>query len=298
MVNTDIDNKIIIQSWNDKAFSAAGIHTDVLRLDLLHPTVSGNKWLKLNGYLQKAIKEKKAGILTKGGPWSNHVHACAYACQLLDLSCHLWIKGNEKQPTTTIKDCMDWGAAIRFVNRSVFYDEQAAQVFADENNLQYVPLGGSDHTGIQSVTGYIEALALPSYTHAVCSVGTATTFAGFAFQQNNFMTVTGIESGTKDGQLVEKIAAWQTQFPHKKLELLFQFSFGGYSKYNEELTAFMNELYLQHEFPTDIVYTAKLFHAVKQLAAQQHFAQGSRLLIIHSGGLQGNRSLPPALLQF
>ena len=288
----------IIEHWKDEIFDEADITADVLRLDLLHPTVSGNKWLKLKGYLQEAKDQNKAGILTKGGPWSNHVHACAYACQAFGLNCNLWIKGNEKQVTATLKDCIDWQANILFINRTAFYDEPSAQLFADENNLLYIPLGGAGETGVNSVTDYFNELNLPTYSHAICAVGTATTQAGLAFTKNNFSNVIGIESGTKDEQTIQKIKKWQQQLPHKHLDLLYQFSFGGYAKYNAELTGFMNQLYQQHQIRTDIVYTGKLFFAVNKLAAQSWFPHQSKLLIIHSGGLQGNRSLPSALLQF
>ncbi len=298
MIDTNAALKPLIQLWNQPEFLKAGIAADVLRLDLLHPTVSGNKWLKLKGYLQKATAENKAGIITKGGPWSNHAHACAYACKAFGLSCELWVKGHEKIQTPTLQDCTNWGAKIRFINRQVFYDEPSAQLYADENNLLYITLGGAGETGIESVTDFITNLNLIKYTHAICSVGTATTFAGLAFVQNNFTQIVGIESGTKDEQLHEKITAWQQQLPEKKLLLLHDFSFGGYSKYNTELVDFMNALYLKHGIPTDIVYTAKLFYAVLALTKQAYFPVSSRLLIIHSGGLQGNRSLPPTLLQF
>ena len=298
MIDINTASKQLIQLWNQPEFLEAGISVDILRLDLLHPTVSGNKWLKLKGYLRKATTENKAGIITKGGPWSNHAHACAYACKAFGLSCELWIKGHEKLQTPTLQDCTGWGAKIRFINRQAFYDEPSAQLYADENNLLYIALGGAGVTGIKSVTDYITNLNLNTYTHAICSVGTATTVAGLAFVQNNFTQILGIESGTKDEQLNEKITAWQQQLPEKIIQISHDFTFGGYSKYNAELIKFMNELYLKNGLPTDIVYTAKLFFAVQALIKKAYFPAESKVLIIHSGGLQGNRSLPNTFLQF
>jgi hypothetical protein len=40
------------------------------------------------------------------------------------------------------------------------------------------------------------------------------------------------------------------------------------------------------------VYTAKTFFAADQLIRTGFFPPGSSLLLVHSGGLQGNRSLP------
>ncbi len=298
MFDTNTALRPLIKNWNEPAFYNASITVDILRLDLLHPTISGNKWLKLKGYLLQAIAENKAGIITKGGPWSNHAHACAYACKRFGLSCELWIKGHEKQQTATLEDSTTWGAQIRFINRQAFYDEPSVELYANANNLLYIALGGAGETGINGVTDFISSLNMPPYTHAICSVGTATTLAGLAFVKNNFTQILGIESGTKDNQLNKKVIAWQQQLPDKDLQICHEFSFGGYSKYNTELVDFMNQLYLKHQIPTDIVYTAKLFYAVAQLALQSYFDTNSKLLIIHSGGLQGNRSIPKTVLQF
>jgi len=288
----------IVQQWKNDGFAKAGITADVLRLDLLHPAISGNKWLKLKGYLQKAKKANNVGIITKGGPWSNHVHACAYACRGFGLSCTLWIKGNEKQLTITVKDCMDWGADIRYINRTEFYDEAAAEHYAAQNNLLYIPLGGAGTTGIESVSEYICELGLNSYSHVLCAVGTGTTLAGLAFVSGNFKNIIGIESGTKDEQTELKIKEWQLQLPEKNIQLNYGFMFGGYAKYNVELIQFMNNLYEQTLIPTDIVYTSKLFYAAQAFINKSYFEEGNKILIIHSGGLQGNRSLPAAVLQF
>lgn len=287
-----------IDKWKDTVFEEAGIEVGILRLDLIHATVSGNKWLKLKNYLQIITNKKKSGILTKGGPWSNHVHACTYICKNFNLNCYLWIKSNEKKITATLEDCINWNAHIEFVNRTTFYDEELSKKFAEENNLLYIPMGGSDDIGMNSVTAYIDQLSLPFYTHAVCAVGTATTFGGLAFSEKYFSHIIGIESGTGDKQLNQKINGWQLKLPDKRLELLTQYSFGGLPKYDASLIHFMNNLHQQHGFSTDFIYTAKLFYAVKDLAQQSSFPAQSKLLIIHSGGLQGNRSLYPTLLQF
>jgi len=61
---------------------------------------------------------------------------------------------------------------------------------------------------------------------------------------------------------------------------------------------FMNEFYRQTNIPADFVYTGKLFYAIADLARKKYFPSGSRLLIIHSGGLQGNASLGNGKLIF
>ena len=60
----------------------------------------------------------------------------------------------------------------------------------------------------------------------------------------------------------------------------------------------MNEFWEKEKIPTDIVYTSKLLFAVSSLINENYFEKGSSILVIHSGGLQGNRSLPAGTLQF
>jgi 1-aminocyclopropane-1-carboxylate deaminase/D-cysteine desulfhydrase-like pyridoxal-dependent ACC family enzyme len=60
----------------------------------------------------------------------------------------------------------------------------------------------------------------------------------------------------------------------------------------------MNNTWRQHQLPTDMVYTAKTFYAVQQMIVNNTIQKGSNVLMIHSGGLQGNLSLPAKTLCF
>jgi 1-aminocyclopropane-1-carboxylate deaminase len=43
-----------------------GITAAMMRLDLLHPVVSGNKWFKLRYYIDQALAENKKTLVTFG----------------------------------------------------------------------------------------------------------------------------------------------------------------------------------------------------------------------------------------
>ncbi len=60
----------------------------------------------------------------------------------------------------------------------------------------------------------------------------------------------------------------------------------------------MNHLYQQYQLPTDFVYTAKMMYGVLDLIQNNFFAEGSNIVCIHTGGLQGNLSLPTGTLTF
>ena len=287
-----------VQPWLQPEFERAGIQVDVLRLDAMHPMIGGNKWMKLRGFLEKAWAEKKTGIITNGGPWSNHIHACAWLCRQYGLHCHIRVKGNSQMQTAMLEDAVKWNAIIEFVNRTAFYDEEAALQFANDNNLLYIPMGGADNVGVEYVTKFLQQLPLPVYDHAICGVGTATTLGGLVAVPGNFTDTIGIDAGTSDNGVQEKMMQWRQTFPNKTLSLISDYDFGGFARHTPLLIQFMNKLYNNHQIPTDIVYTGKVFYAVLNMAISYYFPAGAKLLVVHSGGLQGNRSLRPGTLQY
>ncbi len=73
--------RIFIQNIESEWLDNNNVLLDVLRLDELHPVVSGNKWFKLTNYLQKAGQEGHKTVATFGGAFSNHIIATAFACK-------------------------------------------------------------------------------------------------------------------------------------------------------------------------------------------------------------------------
>src|ERR1700709_2132625 len=102
------DNHTIIMPWENSIFLQKDIKVDILRLDLLHPIVSGNKWLKLKGFIHQMEHENEVGILTQGGPWSNHIVAVAAACHYLGYKCAAMLRGKEKL-TETLQEAKKYG---------------------------------------------------------------------------------------------------------------------------------------------------------------------------------------------
>ena len=85
---------------------------------------------------------------------------------------------------------------------------------------------------------------------------------------------------------------------NKNFEMIHDYHFGGYAKHKPVLIDFMNDCYKKMELPLDFVYTAKLMYGVRDLATKGKFEPSSKILVIHSGGLQGNRSFKKGTLQF
>ncbi|MFN4315029.1 MAG: 1-aminocyclopropane-1-carboxylate deaminase/D-cysteine desulfhydrase [Chitinophagaceae bacterium] len=266
----------------------------VLRLDLLHPVISGNKWFKLRFYLEDAKKRNAAELVTWGGPWSNHIVATAAACASEGIPCTGLIRGEEPLKwSATLQLAADYGMKLRFLPRAD-YDLEKLPADLDDESIYQVPAGGYGINGALGASGILDQMNSP-FTHLLCAVGTGTMLAGLinrCFKQHH---ITGISALSGHPELEARVSNLLTT-TDVNWHILREFSFGGYAKYSPQLIDFMNEFYRKTHIPSDFVYTGKLFYAMEALLAAGHFPDHARLLLIHSGGLQGNQSLEGRLV--
>ncbi|NOT52851.1 MAG: pyridoxal-phosphate dependent enzyme [Chitinophagaceae bacterium] len=298
-------NKIAVDPVNLPIFSDNNISADVLRLDKIHPLISGNKWFKLRYYLDEAIQEGKKRILTSGGAWSNHILAAAAAGQLYGFKTTGKIRGEEPAELSPIlQQAKAMGMELVFMSRENYGRErrfiEKKRVDLDSSkDLCAIPEGGCGIKGAEGAATILEHCTKENYTHICCAVGTGTMTAGLARGASLTTTIIAV-SVLKNNPEIEKIihALLPGSSYEKRIRLLHDYHFGGYAKHKPELLDFMNEFYRQTSIPSDFVYTGKLFYAITDLAAKKYFPTGSRLLLIHSGGLQGNSSLDKGTLIF
>jgi len=292
-VTTDLYNHITTDPVS--SFFSEDIHVDVLRLDQMHPVISGNKWFKLRYYLEAAKKENKKHIVTFGGAWSNHIIACAAACHAEGLLCTGIIRGEEPAVySKTLQEAKAYGMHLRFVSREE-YKEKIIPGTIYNDDYSIIPEGGYGSIGAEGAATILN-YCNKNYTHYCCAVGTGTMIAGIINGSNNEIII-GIPV-LKNYYHAEEDIQSLLNGPSKKWQLVHDYHFGGYAKYDKSLLLFMNEFYQHTAIPTDFVYTGKLLYAIKDLVKKKFFPSQSRLLIIHSGGLQGNASLPPGSLLF
>jgi 1-aminocyclopropane-1-carboxylate deaminase/D-cysteine desulfhydrase-like pyridoxal-dependent ACC family enzyme len=275
---------------------------DVLRLDKIHAIISGNKWFKLRYSLKEAIDENKKTIITAGGAYSNHILATACASSLLGLKSIGIIRG--ERPTRiscTLEQASKWGMQFEFISRSAFRNmKQLSSVFRDQNEHSYfIEEGGRNENGIRGAAEIPGLVKTNEYDFVCCALGTGTMMAGLLRSVQTWQRVIGISSLKLDPQLHHfPLFFDEVANGNRNYDLYYEYHFGGYGKYTKELIAFMNETYLRNGMPTDFVYTAKLFFGVYDLLQKGYFKTNSRILIIHSGGLQGNCSIPTGTLLF
>jgi len=290
-------HKVFIQKIN---FSQFHFNVDILRLDAIHPVVSGNKIFKLGLFVEDAVKNNYSTIATFGGAYSNHILATAYTCKSIGLKSVGIIRGEESTciQNNTIKDAHALGMQFHFIDRVAYSNKQGFKDKFKTANYYWIDEGGYGVLGAEGakdINNWIDE----SYTDIVCAFGTGTTMAGLIKGCYKHQKVLGIcvLKGYKNAldSLGKLLSENEKQ---KEYEILHDYHFGGYAKYSTNQLHWMNVFFEKQHVPTDIVYTSKLCMAVEDLLSKRHFNSKSKILIIHSGGLQGNRSLGSGELVF
>ena len=262
----------------------------IKREDLLHPYISGNKFRKLKYNLVQAKKEKKETLLTFGGAFSNHILAVAAAGKEKGFKTIGIIRGEELKDkiaeNPTLQKAKDFGMVFEFVDREIFKErgspkfiQQLTDKFED---FYLIPEGGTNDLAVKGcqeiLTGTDE-----KFDYICCAVGTGGTISGLINCSKNSQQVLGFPS-LKGDFLREDICKFVSK---SNWDLISAYHFGGYAKVSEELILFINEFYQKYKIPLDPIYTGKMMYGIMDLINRNYFPKNSKILVIHTGGLQG-----------
>ncbi|MBI5856934.1 MAG: pyridoxal-phosphate dependent enzyme [Sphingobacteriales bacterium] len=277
-------------------FDGKDIIVDVLRCDKIHPVISGNKWFKLRYYLEEAKSLGKKRIVTFGGAWSNHIVATAAACKLYGFRSTGIIRGEEPANySATLNDARVLGMKLVFISRQDYQHKSIPDNIVTDD-CYVINEGGYGIKGAEGAAGMLGFCDPENYTHICCACGTGTMAAGIvrAGGKRKIIAISVLKNNFGAEQSIRNL------LPDVKgdFSVAHDYHFGGYAKLTSTLINFMNEFYRLTSIPTDFVYTGKLFYGIHDLARQNHFPAGSRVLVIHCGGLQGNASLNKGTLIF
>ena len=262
----------------------------VKREDLIHPFISGNKYRKLKYNLKKAEVEKKQTLLTFGGAFSNHIAAVAAAGQVFGFSTIGVIRGEELvdqvHANSTLKFAKSCGMRFKFVTREAFRNK-TSECFSghlkDEfGDFYLIPEGGTNDYAIK---GCEEILTKEDvdYDYICCSVGTGGTISGIINASQPHQKILAFPA-LKGDFLQEEISKFAI---NANWQLINEYHFGGYAKINTELISFINQFKRDYQIPLDPVYTGKMMFGVMDLLKKGYFPERSKILVIHTGGLQG-----------
>ncbi|MGI8583438.1 MAG: 1-aminocyclopropane-1-carboxylate deaminase/D-cysteine desulfhydrase [Chitinophagaceae bacterium] len=291
-----------IDKIENELITEKNISLSILRLDKIHPQVSGNKFFKLYYFLEKAISEQKK-IITFGGAYSNHLAAAAHACKIFGIDCIGIVRGEESKILShTLLFCKEQGMQLEFITRENYkrkndidFEKKLDDKFGDH---VLIPEGGHNREGSDGAALISNFYRNEGFNYICCAVGTATTLSGLISSSSHPQNVIGINVLKNLTDVDSRINSLLGDTLNKNLSLINDYHFGGYAKKSMELLLFMNKFYEEFAIPTDFVYTAKLMFGIFELIKKKYFPVGSKIICIHTGGLQGNFSLPTGALKF
>lgn len=290
----DWNRRAPIQEISHTLLKKKEINLSLLREDLLHPSISGNKFRKLRYYLEALRKSNKSGFLSFGGPFSNHIHALARLCKIYEIPCTAYIRGLEWQEkwreSPTLLEVASLGAQLCFVSRKEYnkkYDESYLIKLNELHpDLLIVPEGGHSTIGFRGTQEILGKHTLP-FDYLTVAVGTGTTLSGLLKSKKNHQKCMGFLASKEDKEYrKDKISA---NVSVSGLGLISNYHFGGFGRVNDELIRFMNSFFQEQKIPLDPIYTGKMIHGIFDLIENDYFPKHSRILALHTGGLQGAR---------
>jgi 1-aminocyclopropane-1-carboxylate deaminase len=302
-------NPSILTKIDDPLLVQYQVELWMKRDDLLHPVISGNKWRKLKYIIDHALSLGMDTLISMGGAYSNHLHALAYAGKVLGLKTVGFVRGEQPEILTpTLQDMAKWGMELKFVSRAEYrqlrqYKNWHAphQLPADLrhthhpwrylpglNPRQYwLPEGGAQALALKGVAELATEIEIPYDTLCV-PCGTGTTLAGIIEAVPEQVSVLGFAALKNAGFLTVDVEAMMSQ-SRNNWQINFDYHFGGFAKVNAELNAFIEDFESKTTIPLEPVYTGKMMYAVYDLIKKHYFKPGTRIIAMHTGGLQGKR---------
>jgi 1-aminocyclopropane-1-carboxylate deaminase len=292
-------NTISFDKLESDFLSEKGIFVTVLRLDKIHEEVSGNKLYKLHYFVEACLQTPHKTILTFGGAFSNHLVATAFLCKERRIKCIGIVRGEEPTKLShTLQRCKELDMQLHFISRNDYKNIDNTDLLKNTfGNCTIVPEGGYGIDGARGAALIMDIIKKENASHICTCVGTATTLAGLLLN-NNSAQIIAVPVIKNMIDIHDRIQQLTGSTYGDNLVVFGDYHFGGYAKYNDDLLQFMNNFYNDYNIPTDFVYTAKMMYAIFDKIENGYFKKGSKIICLHTGGLQGNKSLAKDSLIF
>lgn len=289
-----------IQTIFHPVLEKAGVQLILKRDDLIHPTISGNKWRKMKYNLIEAHQQGFRQLITFGGAYSNHIYATASAGKVFGFEALGIIRGEELNPQSspTLQYAAQQGMQFKFVSRTAYRDKEEILRHLKREDIAlerayYLPEGGSNHLALKGLAELAQEIyqqTQPDYI--VSAVGTGGTIAGILAASKAPTQVIGITAlkGATKGLFrdIQELLSEHPAIDFTRFALLDAYHFGGYAKHTTVLLDFIRQL--ESYNPTlqlEQVYTGKMLYGIIDLAEKGYFKKGSQVVAVHTGGLQG-----------
>lgn len=286
--------EVVNQTIHHPLLREKGVTLSIKRLDIVHPQVSGNKFFKLKYNIEEALSKRHQTLITFGGAYSNHIAATAFAAQKAGLKAIGIIRGEKIQPLNpTLELAQSLGMILHFISREEYRKKTEEQFQLDLTrkfgDFYLVPEGGTNQLAIKG-TQEILTPEDDGFSQIVTAIGTGGTLAGLAATIKEHQSLIGISSlkGTFIHGEIQSLFEFYKIEPKGSLTIFDQYHFGGYAKYKPGLLDFIWMFYQEFGVVLDPIYTGKAAFAMWDLIQNNYFQKGSSILLIHTGGIQGN----------
>ncbi len=286
------------QFLNDCLLKKKEIILAVKREDLLHEHISGNKFRKLYYNIIAAKQKGYDTLLTFGGAYSNHIAATAAAGNEYGLKTIGVIRGDELgknlqktlDENPTLRFAAQQGMHLYFVSRTAYRNKTnpdfIQNLFKLFGHFYLVPEGGTNELAVKGT----EEILQPEdaeFDYVCSAIGTGGTIAGIINSSFSHQKILGFPA-LKENFLHQNIQ----KYVHKtNWQLIRDYNFGGFAKIDRKLVEFINMVYTLHQLPLDPVYTGKMLYGIIDLIKKDYFPKGSKILAVHTGGLQGKQGM-------
>ncbi|MFD2910051.1 1-aminocyclopropane-1-carboxylate deaminase/D-cysteine desulfhydrase [Flavobacterium ardleyense] len=268
-----------------------GIELFIKREDQLHPIISGNKYRKLKYNLVTAKEEGYNKLLTFGGAYSNHIAAVAGAGKEYGFETIGVIRGEEiedkLQDNPSLNFAKQNGMNFHFIDRTSYQNKTDEAFITTLHKLfgdfYLIPEGGTNDLAVKGCEEILTETDKLKFSHVCCAMGTAGTISGIINSSGEKQQVIGFSS-LKGDFLSDVIRNFVTK---ENWNTNCDYHFGGYGKVSDALIQFLNDFYRKTKIPLDPVYTGKMMFGIVDLIENDYFPPHSKILAIHTGGLQG-----------
>lgn len=282
-----------VQEVEDEIFHSANVRLLVLRADLIHPIISGNKWWKLKYNLEEAKRQGKKTLLTFGGAFSNHILAVACAGKENSFDTIGIIRGEEHIPLNPVLQyASDAGMKLIYIDRLAYRQKSDLHFLAELEkkfgDFYLLPEGGSNELAVKGCAEMLEDVNV-DFDHLCCCCGTGATLAGLALSLKKEQKTFGFSvlkgASFLDDEVSHLMRSVDPGADISGVKIMHDYHFGGYAKSTRVLLNFIHDFEKKTDLPVEPVYTGKMFYGIFDLVGKNFFAPGSTILAVHTGGV-------------
>ena len=290
-------NSTALQKIDESLFEQHEVSLYIKRIDQVHPLISGNKWYKLKYNLMHAKEQGYSTLLSFGGAYSNHIHALAYAGKLTGFQTVGVIRGEAHEALNpTLRFAAEQGMQLHYVNREQYRQKEASPIvqaiIAQYAPCYVIPEGGSNALAVRGCREIVNDISFP-LDALCCACGTGGTFAGLvqglsaAQRAIGFAVLKGASFLERDVTGLLQTSESSSKAPWT---ICHDYHFGGYAKLTPDLKEFVLGFEEKHAIAIEPVYTGKMLYGVYDMVRRGLFSQGEKIVVVHSGGLQGRET--------